>query len=89
MVKIERPQIPLWLAENWENWSREFEERRRRQPNYRFQWKQFEGERVNHRLLPILKEMTANHCTFCDGFPMGEGIMKETIEHFCPKYKKA
>lgn len=85
MTKIERIDAPDWLDENWEAWGEEYIERLRNNPNYQFAWKQYEGERVNHRLLPPLKEMTHNHCSFCDGFPMGEGVIKETIEHFCPK----
>ncbi|MGB0932044.1 MAG: hypothetical protein ACPGVB_14765 [Chitinophagales bacterium] len=55
-------------------------------PKFKFQWKQIEGKRVNHKLLPDLKEMTTNHCSFCDGSPMG-AMIKETIEHFRPKSK--
>lgn len=87
MMKITRADAPDWLAENWEEWGKEYVEKLEENPAYRFQWKQIEGERVNHKLLPLLKEITANHCSFCDGFPMGEGVIKETIEHFRPKSK--
>lgn len=85
MMKIVRPTTPIWLDKNWKNWGQEYANKLKNNSKYQFQWKQYEKQRVNHLLLPLLKKMTANHCSFCDGFPMGQGMIKETIEHFRPK----
>ena len=84
-MKIERPDAPGWLAESWEQWGREYAARLEANPAHRFTWRQIEGEKVNQKLLPLLKSMTASHCSFCDKFSMGGGDVKETIEHFRPK----
>lgn len=84
-MKMTRSDAPKWLADNWEEWGKEFAKKLKENPRFRFQWKQLGGERVNHKLLPLLEEITVNHCSFCDGYPMGLGLIKETIEHFKPK----
>ena len=35
-------------------------------------------------MIETLEELTANHCTFCDFFPLG-AQSRQTIEHFKPK----
>ncbi len=81
MMKLYRPNAPDFLAEHADNWGKEWEEKQKR--DNRFSWKVFEGKPVNQRILPILKEMTKEHCSFCDGFT-GE-TSRDTIEHFKPK----
>ncbi len=34
--------------------------------------------------MPLLLEMTCDHCAYCDGFPMGV-MTTRTIDHFQPK----
>jgi uncharacterized protein (TIGR02646 family) len=85
MMKIERPNAPDWLNKHWEAWGKEYATKLGKNPKYKFSWKSYKKEKVNHKLLPLLLKMTANHCSFCDGFPIGEGVIKETIEHFWPK----
>ena len=45
-----------------------------------------EGERVNQKLLPQLKALTQDHCSFCDNYPVSPPSI-DTIEHFRPKSK--
>ena len=84
-MKINRPKAPDWLDKNWKKWGKEYVDKLGKNPKYKFSWKQYKKEKVNHLLLPLLKKMTADHCSFCDGFPMGQGLIKETVEHFRPK----
>jgi uncharacterized protein (TIGR02646 family) len=86
-MRSKRPNAPDWLDDNWESWGEEYKLKLDQNTQYSFSWKQHKGEKVNKKLLPLLKSMTDNHCSFCDGFPMGEGVIKETIEHFRPKKK--
>ena len=85
MMKINRSPVPDWLRDNWEQWGQEYVEKLQQNPRYQFNWKQIQGEKVNHKLLPLLSEMTNHHCSFCDSFPLGKGVIKPTIEHFKPK----
>jgi uncharacterized protein (TIGR02646 family) len=84
MRKFSRAGEPEFLAGKWESWGTEFEENRARSPGYQFHWHQLGGEPVNHKLLPLLKAQTQDHCSFCDAYPVAPpGV--ETIEHFRPK----
>ncbi|HEX2568120.1 MAG TPA: hypothetical protein VH877_01095 [Polyangia bacterium] len=78
MRKLTRPSPPKVLAERWREWSRAHED------GTQFYWHQHEGRPINQHLLPLLREMTSEHCSFCDGYPMG-GMTTDTIEHFFPK----
>lgn len=84
MRASKRPDCPDWLNENWEAWGREYACRLAENSQYRFQWKQFEGERVNRRLMPLLQQMTDEHCAYCDWYPTDVGTDR-TIDHFRPK----
>lgn len=81
MMKLNRPDAPNFLAENADKWGQEWEEKQKQ--GIGFSWKSFEGKRVNEHLLPILRKMTQERCSFCDGFT-GEQS-RDTIEHFKPK----
>ena len=39
---------------------------------------------MNQAILPLLKQQTQDHCSFCDIFPVSPPSM-DTIEHFRPK----
>lgn len=39
---------------------------------------------INQKLMPHLQKMTASHCAYCDGYPLGQWGDK-TIDHFRPK----
>lgn len=84
MKKFERGPAPGFLVDNCEAWGLDYEQRRTAEPGARFFWRQFEGQPVNQRLLPLLKVQTQDHCAFCDNFPVSPPSI-ETIEHFRPK----
>lgn len=84
MMPCKRPPCPDWLAEHCEEWGAVCVARLSQDPGYRFAWKQWQGQRVNQRLLPLLREMTEEHCAYCDWFPMDTGT-DPTIVHFRPK----
>jgi hypothetical protein len=84
MRKFQRAAEPGFLAENWEAWGLNWEQRRNSDTNARFHWHQISDEAINHKLLPLLKIQTQDHCSFCDNFPVSPPSL-ETIEHFRPK----
>ncbi|MCG8424980.1 MAG: TIGR02646 family protein [Proteobacteria bacterium] len=84
MRKAHRPSAPESLAEHGTAWSAEFAKLRAEDASYRFQWKSYQGQRVNQHLLPHLEAMTAGHCAYCDTYPFGTDS-HETIDHFLPK----
>lgn len=79
-----RPASPQWLEEHWQEWGQEYATKLQQDRRYQFNWKQWKGERVNLRLLPLLNGMTEGHCAYCDCFPMDVGT-DATIDHFKPK----
>lgn len=81
MRACERPDCPDWLDENWEAWGQEYADRLTENPQYCFTWKQHDGKRVNHKLMPLLQQMTDD---YCDWFPSDVGTDR-TIDHFRPK----
>jgi hypothetical protein len=56
---------------------------RARNAGFEFQWPTVRKQTLNLHLLPTLRGQTANHCSYCDGFPLGKG--DESIDHFLPK----
>lgn len=82
MMKIERSESPEWLTENCEKWGKQWKAKRDN-PNLGndFQWYQYQGQKINRLLLPLLIELTKHHCSYCDKRPIGI----ETIDHFKPK----
>jgi len=85
MMKFERNKVetPHWLTEKWQKWGEQATniiDKGREVP-----WYTYQGKPVNQHLTPILGEITNNHCSFCDGYPMKQ--MVEHIEHFRPKSK--
>jgi len=86
MMKQDRPPAPDVLRRHYKEWGKAFAKKRKEYPGFRFQWKSYQGKRVNERLKPELIQMTANHCSFCDSYPLGTSA-DQTIEHFRPKSK--
>ena len=84
MRKQTRPTAPDLLREHSERWSREWAELRQQNPSATFQWRKIDGKPVRELLLPILREMTQEHCAFCDYFQF-DVVSPETVEHFKPK----
>ena len=70
MRRFQRAGEPEFLASVWEGWGLEWEQRHAANASTAFNWHQIEGERVNQKLLPLLKAQTQDHCSFCDNFPV-------------------
>lgn len=85
-MKVQRPAAPQWLTEKSQRWGERYEQRLTRNPKSPFSWPQHGKQKINHLLLPLLRRMTDDHCTFCDVYQMVAEI-RETIEHFKPKSK--
>jgi len=84
MRRFQRAEEPIFLAEKWEAWGQDWEQRHDANPGAQFHWHQVDGESLNHKLLPLLKAQTQDHCSFCDNFPVSPPSI-DTIEHFRPK----
>jgi len=83
MRKFERLPQPQILADKWKQLGMEYEARRIVNNNYRFNWPQIKLVRLNHSILPDLKNQTDEHCSYCDKYPLQGGDF--TIDHFKPK----
>lgn len=87
MEKINRPPLTDYpslanLAINWEAWGQEYKIylESNRANGVGFSWRQ----NIYEPLRTALSELTNGHCSFCDGYPIGENS-RETIEHYEPK----
>ena len=68
-----------------EHWTRLWLATLERNPNAQFHWPNMAKKRTLSELFrPVLEQMTQNHCSYCDGFPLGALSMK-TIDHFRPR----
>ncbi len=83
MMKFERNKVetPSWLTEKWQKWGQQAT--KVRDKGKEVKWYSYKKTPVNQHLVPLLRTITDNHCSFCDGFPMKQ--MTEHIEHFKPK----
>lgn len=81
MMKLHRPDAPDWLMKKWETWGEDYHQKKSALPNHSFRWRTYQKMPVNQHLVPILREMTKDHCAFCDLLP----VVPYTIEHFRPK----
>ena len=79
-----RTAVPEVLLLKGDRWAQQWVARRERNPNATFTWYQHENKSAREWLLPLLRDMTDGHCSFCDSFPL-EGQSNEPIEHFRPK----
>lgn len=84
MRKFQRAEEPEVLQANHHRWTMQWGERNQENPGARFSWYQFEGRSAREHILPSLAAQTAEHCSFCDAFPV-RGVSNETVEHFRPK----
>lgn len=48
-----------------------------------FKWPKYKNQSLNRHLLPFLKALTQDHCSYCDGYPLMSS--DHTIDHFGPK----
>jgi uncharacterized protein (TIGR02646 family) len=83
MMPFKRGAPPACLKK-YKQWGRDYAAKRLQNPNVSFYWHQYQNRSINHILIEALEELTANHCAFCDFFPLG-AQSRQTIEHFRPK----
>ncbi|RKZ46632.1 MAG: TIGR02646 family protein [Candidatus Parabeggiatoa sp. nov. 3] len=81
MMKFTRSAAPKCLKK-YKQWGREYT---RKRPS-KFYWHRYQNRSVHEIVLAELESLTANHCSFCDGYPLG-AQSRQTIEHFRPKSK--
>ncbi|MDM8563772.1 retron system putative HNH endonuclease, partial [Candidatus Marithioploca araucensis] len=81
MMKFTRSAVPKCLKK-YKQWGREYTAKQ----SPKFYWHRYKNRSVHDILLEELEQLTANHCTFCDGYPLG-AQSRQTIEHFRPKSK--
>ena len=84
MIKLIRAKPPAWLQSKWFEWGKRWARRLEKDKKAQFTWATYQGQKVHRRLLPLLLQMSQEHCAFCDAFPM-PGTVAATIEHFKPK----
>jgi uncharacterized protein (TIGR02646 family) len=88
MTPCSRGPEPDILAREGAGLGRTYATRRREDPTHRFQWPQRGGRSVLDVVREALTVMTAGHCSYCDGHPLGAtGV--ETVDHFRPKSHEA
>ena len=87
MEQINRPPLSevstlKKLEDNWEEWGKEYKAYRdsKGKTGQNFSWR----EGIDKTLRPELEKLTDGHCSFCDGFPIGETV-NPPIEHYHPK----
>lgn len=85
MRKIFRTAKPLFLtSEKEEEWGERYKKNREEKGiSFEFQWPKVEKVKLNQKLLPTLRQISQNHCFYCDAFPTE--IIGESIDHFKPK----
>lgn len=83
MRKFLRAKAPDFLNSKWNAWGTRYLNNRKSNSGFTFQLPTFEGQIINKIISPLLAEMTDNHCSFCDKFPVGSKEI--SIDHFKPK----
>lgn len=83
MRKFTRGDAPDFLIDRWRAWGYRYTNNRRRNPVFNFQWATYQGIRINKLLKPLLAELTDDHCSYCDNFPIRS--KEDSIDHFKPK----
>jgi len=76
MIAMTRAKTPVFLSENWKRWTKTYIE------GGAFSWHNKQKE-----LLLELKQMSQNHCAFCDDLLLPLAGENGEIEHFRPKEK--
>lgn len=83
MRSFGRHPVPDFLTERWEAWGVEYADRKRHKLSAQFTWDKPGFQKINQRILPVLRAQTQDHCSYCDHWPPRLG--DETIDHFKPK----
>ncbi len=94
MMKFTRPPAPACLKDNYRNsrrpnyrrWGHNYKKARDKNNQVTFRWRSYKRETVDKAIREKLVEMTSNHCSFCDSYPLGTSS-HQSIEHFRPKSK--
>lgn len=79
MRRFTRQEEPEILKGKAQDMGQHYAEKRKSDNSYRFQW----PTKIYKDVRSTLANQTDNHCSYCDGFPLGQG--DETIDHFKPK----
>ncbi|MCU0327092.1 MAG: hypothetical protein MUF45_17970 [Spirosomaceae bacterium] len=85
MRKIVRTSAPNFLTESLQkDWGKQYRKNREdKGTSFEFKWPQLNNEKLNHKLLPYLNEISQKHCFYCDAYPTKS--YGERIDHFKPK----
>ncbi len=83
MRKFTRGNPPDFLTVKWEEWGKIYTDNRKNNPGFTFQWPTHHGHKINSLLEPLIAELTDDHCSFCDNFPIRS--KENSIDHFKPK----
>lgn len=86
MRKFSRAEEPPICTKHSATWNAQWLALRSSNPKAVFSWYTIDGKSARDHMLPLLREQSQGHCSFCDAFPV-EGVSNETIEHFRPKTK--
>ena len=82
---LAKPKVESELL-RWEFWGLAWETNLKSKKPSAWSWRQVDKQKVNHKLMPSLKEQAGEHCSFCDAYPVSPPS-NETIEHYRPKSK--
>jgi len=84
MTPCARGDQPELLARYGAAIADEYVQRRRKRPSAEFRWPQRENQSLLEVIRTALVAMTANHCSYCDGHPLGATDVP-AVDHFRPK----
>lgn len=84
MNRTARGPEPGLLQQHGAQIGRDYAQRRRADPSYRYQWPQRDGQRLYDVAHTALRAMTDDRCSYCDGHPI-DAVGEDQIDHFCPK----
>jgi uncharacterized protein (TIGR02646 family) len=84
MIPCTRGPEPEALARDAVQIGRDYAARRREDPSHSFRWPRRGGRSLLEVAREALSAMTAGHCSYCDGHPLGATSV-ETVDHFQPK----
>lgn len=85
MRKMTRTPQPDILRLKADEWNAQWKNLRERNPSAQFTWYIHDRKSARQWILDDLRQMTKEHCSFCDGFPI-EVVSLEPVEHFRPKH---
>ncbi len=84
MTPFTRGSPPAILVEVAPEATKSFVARRADDPSAEFRWPQREGLSVLGPVRQALADLTQDHCSYCDGFPIDSTGIQE-VDHFKPK----